>query len=345
MRIKGLDAARGVAILFVVFGHVWRGLDGQGLVDPHVFQTIDRAVYLFHMPVFFLISGMLFKAPERLGGGALRNGLSRISINLLWPMCLWAWVEGCVHLVTGAGNKGRISPFEVLTYPFPPKSVFWFLLALFLFQAVAMVLRGRAAAAAIAAACLAAVVVLQPQGLTGQILQHAPFFFVGLLAGTRWLERGLPLVPCLAAFLAAEAAAFLLAVSPFDTVPAYLCGGAACVAFLGLCLNGGALLDKLGARKLGERTMPIYLTHIIFAAGMRVVLTRLGLGNVAVVVLVSTAAGVLLPLVLFDLSRRCGLAGVLGFEPLRKRRGREEPFVQASARPEFADGPSVGSGA
>jgi hypothetical protein len=37
-------------------------------------------------------------------------------------------------------------------------------------------------------------------------------------------------------------------------------------------------------------------------------------------VLVSTAAGVVLPLILFDLSRRLGLAGVLGFEPLRKRR-------------------------
>jgi fucose 4-O-acetylase-like acetyltransferase len=310
MRIKGLDAARGAAIVFVVFGHVWRGLDGQGLVDPRLFETIDRAVYLFHMPVFFLISGMLFKAPEKLLGG-----FSRISVNLLWPMCLWAWVEGCVHLVTGAGNKGRISPFEVLTYPFPPKSVFWFLLALFLFQAAAMILRGRVAATAITVGSVAVVVLAQPQGLTGQIVQHAPFFFVGLLAGTRWLEKGLPLAACLAAFVLAEAVAWALAVSPFESVPAYLCGFVACVGFLGICLKGSALV-----RKLGERTMPIYLTHIIFAAGMRVVLTRLGLKDVATVVLVSTAAGVVLPLILFDLSQRLGLAGVLGFEPLRKRR-------------------------
>ncbi|GFE75208.1 acyltransferase family protein [Novosphingobium sp. TCA1] len=339
MRIKGLDAARGAAIVFVVFGHVWRGLDGQGLVESRLFETIDRAVYLFHMPVFFLISGMLFKAPQ-----SLRGGLSRSALNLLWPMCLWAWVEGCVHLVTGAGNKGRISPFEVLAYPFPPKSVFWFLLALFLFQAAAMVLRGRGAAALIAAGSVALVAIAQPQGLTGQILQHAPFFFVGLLAGTRWLEKGLPLAASLAAFALAEGVAWALAVSPFETVPAYICGFVACVGFLGICLNGPALV-----RKLGERTMPIYLTHIIFAAGMRVVLTRLGLKDVATVVLVSTAAGVVLPLILFEISRRLGMAGVLGFEPLRKRGGEGKIIAPKPAlsepepaQPELVEGPSAG---
>ncbi len=335
MRIKGLDAARGAAIVFVVFGHVWRGLDGQGLVEPRLFETIDRAVYLFHMPVFFLISGMLFKAPE-----TLRNGLSRSALNLLWPMCLWAWAEGCVHLVTGAGNKGRISPFEVLTYPFPPKSVFWFLLALFLFQAAAMVLRGRIAATAIAAGSIAVVVLAQPQGLTGQIVQHAPFFFVGLLAGTRWLEKGLPLAACIAAFVVAEVVAYTLAVTPFETVPAYLCGFVACAGFLGFCLSGPALV-----RKLGERTMPIYLTHIIFAAGMRVVLTRLGLRDVATVVLVSTAAGVVLPLILFEISRRLGMAGILGFEPLRKRHAVIKTITPNSAQPELVEGPSAGHSA
>ncbi|MDF2640138.1 MAG: acyltransferase family protein [Novosphingobium lindaniclasticum] len=324
MRIKGLDAARGVAIVFVVFGHVWRGLDGQHLIDARLFETIDRAVYLFHMPVFFLISGMLFKAPEKLRDGRLKSGLARSALNLLWPMCLWAWIEGCVHLLTGAGNKGRISPFEVLSYPFPPKSVFWFLLALFLFQAAAMVLRGRLAAAAIALGSMAAVVLAQPQGLTGQIVQHAPFFFAGVLVGSRWLENGLPLAACLAAFLLAEGVAWALAVSPFDTVPAYLCGFVACVGFLGICLKGSALV-----RKLGERTMPIYLTHIIFAAGMRVVLTRFGVKDVAVVVLVSTVAGVGLPLILFAVSKRFGLAGVLGFEPLRRRRAVAAAAVSA----------------
>jgi len=98
-------------------------------------------------------------------------------------------------------------------------------------------------------------------------------------------------------------------------------------------------------RKLGERTMPIYLTHIIFAAGMRVVLTRLGLKDVATVVLVSTAAGVVLPLILFEISRRLGMAGILGFEPLRKRRADDRTTTRNPAQPELVEGPSVGRSA
>ena len=57
MRDKNIDAAKGMAIVLVVMGHVCTGIPG-----------LVKWIYSFHMPLFFLISGYL---QEGKGGGAI----------------------------------------------------------------------------------------------------------------------------------------------------------------------------------------------------------------------------------------------------------------------------------
>ena len=47
-RDHSLDILRGIAIIFVIFGHVTRDADLQAYI------------WGFHMPIFFFISGMLY---------------------------------------------------------------------------------------------------------------------------------------------------------------------------------------------------------------------------------------------------------------------------------------------
>lgn len=53
-RLRYLDAARGLAILLVVLGHIWE-----------TEQPLPVLIYSFHIPLFFLISGILFAYAER----------------------------------------------------------------------------------------------------------------------------------------------------------------------------------------------------------------------------------------------------------------------------------------
>ena len=53
-RIGWIDCARGIAMLFVVLGHCYMGLE-----DP-----VNRFILSFHMPVFFFLSGMCVKASD-----------------------------------------------------------------------------------------------------------------------------------------------------------------------------------------------------------------------------------------------------------------------------------------
>lgn len=62
--IAWIDYARLLGILLVVFGHV---LQSQSLfTENESLHLIWNFVYLFHMPLFFIISGYLYK--NSLGG-------------------------------------------------------------------------------------------------------------------------------------------------------------------------------------------------------------------------------------------------------------------------------------
>lgn len=47
-RLAEIDRAKGILIVLVVIGHIWQ--------SGYLFNTI----YTFHMPAFFVISGILF---------------------------------------------------------------------------------------------------------------------------------------------------------------------------------------------------------------------------------------------------------------------------------------------
>lgn len=51
-----IDTVKGIGIFLIVFGHL-------NLQEP--MQTI---IYSFHIPLFFIVSGMLFRR-EKFGGG------------------------------------------------------------------------------------------------------------------------------------------------------------------------------------------------------------------------------------------------------------------------------------
>lgn len=56
-RIHWIDVARALAILLIVFGHIIGHCDKLGLVLYYI--------QAFHVPIFFVISGFLFKTKEK----------------------------------------------------------------------------------------------------------------------------------------------------------------------------------------------------------------------------------------------------------------------------------------
>ena len=77
-RLGWVDAAKGIGIVLVVYGHAVDGLRSAGLVPADGWAAFSfYAIYTFHMPLFFLLS-VLFarRSAERVTGPFLRSRLT-----------------------------------------------------------------------------------------------------------------------------------------------------------------------------------------------------------------------------------------------------------------------------
>ncbi|KAA6348083.1 hypothetical protein EZS27_004432 [termite gut metagenome] len=85
-RIEFIDALKGLAIFFVVWAHSVQYLpDNTDIGHTAVFTFI----YSFHMPLFFMLSGMFFKSSLKL---SFRQFLYKKAIQLVLPCCIWCAV-------------------------------------------------------------------------------------------------------------------------------------------------------------------------------------------------------------------------------------------------------------
>ena len=78
-RIEWLDLTKVLTMFFVIFDHLV-------LRNSHVSDW----VWLFHLPTFFLISGIFYKQPH-----SFLIGLKKDTLRLLLPVVIW-WVVGMI---------------------------------------------------------------------------------------------------------------------------------------------------------------------------------------------------------------------------------------------------------
>jgi fucose 4-O-acetylase-like acetyltransferase len=86
-RIAWLDACKGICIVLVVYGHISGGLEVSGKLAQNTFWLALREwVYLFHMPAFFALSGMLAAKVTKLSPQQFFLGRLR---TICFPYIVW----------------------------------------------------------------------------------------------------------------------------------------------------------------------------------------------------------------------------------------------------------------
>ncbi|WP_026926301.1 acyltransferase family protein [Granulicoccus phenolivorans] len=318
-RDQSLDLARGWAMLLVVFGHVLRGVFTAGLVPAELaggLRAVDRVVYLTHLPVFAWVSGLLMTRPVR-QRGARAYLLPRLA-DFAYLYLLWTLLQGGLEVATSSVKNNPVTWLDVVNI-FVPIGHLWFLPTLALGTVLGVsALSGRPRLVA----GVSIVVGLAAWGHEDQIMFAGgallPFFVLGALCGyERWARVAGRLLdrPAVAVAVLVAAAGLIVVLSPWalpptSTGPAYgptsVLLGVLCsvLAVLVVLLLAGAIARRWQLdwfARLGRDSLPIYLAHIAFAAGVRVVLLRLGVTDVWLHLVAGTAAGIGGPLLLTTL--------------------------------------------
>lgn len=288
-RVAWLDAAKGMAIVLVVWGHALRGVRAAQIPVPESFFNLaDAAVYSFHIPLFLLLSGLLAAGSIHRRGSAALPDRAR---SILLPYAVWSTIFVCANLALGGAANDPLRLADLAAIPWRPVSIYWFFWVLFACHCLAAAVRplGRVGTVATTLALSSAFFTLAPPYPLGAFCLFQVFFMAGLLLA--------PVLPRLSAAhgrtgtaaLALTGAAGVLAVALLLTRGAsgYVETGHDYSPWFLLAPLPGMLLawglarltegGRLGAllQYLGRRSLPIYVAHILFTAGARIVLKKL----------------------------------------------------------------------
>ncbi len=77
-RDNRIDSLKGLLIILVIVGHVITTLDNVNVIN----HAVMGLIYVFHMPLFILISGYLTKSPEQQTSREMWRGVANILITL-----------------------------------------------------------------------------------------------------------------------------------------------------------------------------------------------------------------------------------------------------------------------
>ena len=113
-RDNRIDSLKGLLIILVVLGHFITTLDNSNIIN----HAVMGLIYVFHMPLFILVSGYFTKSPEQQTARDLWRGVLNIAITLaVFQLLNSIWVS----------FAGRDFFKALRTVPF---GVLWYLMSL-----------------------------------------------------------------------------------------------------------------------------------------------------------------------------------------------------------------------
>lgn len=288
-----VDAVKVLACVLVVLGHFSQSMVRSGYVPGDaIYGWFQMTIYTFHVPLFFICSGYLYQRYSKVG--SVRTwGLNVVKKALALGIPYVFFTTVTVGLKALAGDSVNSPADDLLTTLLAePTAPYWYLYTLFFLFVVTPTVSGVAPSAVL----LAVFGALKALSLLG-LADGLPFAVASVMGFGVWFAAGM----CLQSigwkaylgkaagvgglvFLPASVAVYDFGLGAWAE---FLVGCAACVCVVGAgrALFPGGTKPKV-LESCARYTMPVYLMHTIFAAGLRVALSVAGVHSVPVHILI-----------------------------------------------------------
>lgn len=301
--------------MLVALGHLFQGINHL-LPQQYIYEWFEQTIYYFHVQLFFICSGYLYQKRSVVNSfSAWKDNALKKLIALGIPYFTFSLVTWVLkNIFAGAVNNGTNS----LVYDLfiVPQSPYWYLYALFFVFLIMPTFsdkKGYTVGLTITLGMKIANMVTGGIGIypVDVVMHQAIWFVVGMslcvfdvpaiLRSSRWLRglgAGLMLIFVLIS----------LVISWIDLeigVVSFGMGLLACIAVL--MLFWSKKKEYSWTSKAVSYTMPVFLMHTIFAAGVRAVLLKLDIYNVAVHVVAGLAASFIGPIIATEVMQKLKL--------------------------------------
>jgi fucose 4-O-acetylase-like acetyltransferase len=278
-----VDICKGIGIILVVIGHAERGLYSAGFeADSYSVTTLDNLIYSFHMPLFFILSG-LFIEKSKLN---LQGLFVRRFWGIFYPYLVWSLMQGFIEVQASSYKNETTSMESVLNLLWQPRAQFWFLYVLFfssLFFSAMRSMRVKTSWFCLTCFFLAlfSEIIAGKLWVLNKVIYYSFFLSLGAYMGsssTSWFSSKVSqnifallglLVTVMGVFMVLPYVSRME--KTFFSVIIALSGSLAVIAFSQRIMSSHFLFCVRGLSILGKNSMEIYLMHIIWLGFARLI--------------------------------------------------------------------------
>ncbi|MBV2142276.1 acyltransferase family protein [Falsochrobactrum sp. TDYN1] len=343
-RIDWVDIAKGICIIFVVMMHSTLGVEKAAGAQGWMHYVVAFAKP-FRMPDFFLISGLFLSLViDR----PWRRYLDRKVVHFLYFYILWLTIQFAFKapgIASEAGISGVVNAY--LMAFIEPFGTLWFIYILPVFFIATRLLKRVPVGITFAALAFLEILPIHTGWvMVDEFCSRFVYFFAGyafapaIFRIADWLRQrpligiaGLLVwsvvevklvfmpVPESLAFLIPPAADLLDGRGAVSDLPimSLLLGIVGALAIISVSSLLGLLAEKnwlhRGLSWLGAHSIVVYLAFFLPMAIARTVLLKLGIGDIGTVSLLTTASGVIGPVILYGLIQWTGYGQFLFRRP------------------------------
>lgn len=309
-RLNWIDYAKGIGIILVVLGHVIKGLITVKLVDPTFAFYSVNFLYSFHMPLFFMLSGYFFLP------SFLRRDNKSFMINkvktILYPFVIWSLLQTSIEVLLSRYTNNHETPDVILTCLYQPRSIFWFLFALFFINLFLTVVYNISKKHAILISIIIWIIYINLPvtfGSFDKTFIHLLYFVVGIILYKNESLRQMILDK--AYFFIISAVVFSISLYffysyPHDTWFNLLfpqLSGSFFVIYISQRLAKKSYLKFL--EYLGVNSLIIYLQHLLTGNGVRIILHKVfHIDNTVIHIISGLLLGIIIPLIIYKIAKK-----------------------------------------
>lgn len=135
-RVDYIDASKGIGIILVVVGHIVYG----NRYDVSFAEFLTNCIFSFHMPLFFVLSGVCIKSNKALN----KETLIAKSKSLLIPYCEWTIIYSLLFCIICLYKKSWAyfdSTQQIHAITLCGLSPLWFLFALYISEIIVLAIK------------------------------------------------------------------------------------------------------------------------------------------------------------------------------------------------------------
>lgn len=284
--LRWVNLAKGIGIILVVIGHY------SPENSPSFWLHLHNFIYAFHMPLFFVLSGYLYKYKEGSYLKLLKNKIQR----LVLPFFSVAVFYACFKLLAGAFVNldypvNYQSILNLLTNPvFSFVPLLWFVHALFGIFLIYPIIRAMAQPVPIFVLTLVVAIFVSIFNISipifSKAVENLPYFSLGVLFADQIFRNKFSLLCSSKAFLISTISLFFCFIAYTQLVKlsgsnlafvSYLLGIIGAIAVISFSMIAER---KISASQtnifeiFGICSMSIYLFHTLFESAVRIAFTK-----------------------------------------------------------------------